>query len=174
MEQVRSWSLLAVALGLLMAAACSRAVPGTPSADAGARGPVAGSPSGGPSTSATRARAPTLESDVLADECLLDAAQLGALLDRSLRVEQAAVRRADGTISSSCYAATRDAPAAPVAVINGHGAAQRRVAPCRSVATATAASRASFASSLVRVRSGARNRRRNASERRPCATCSPV
>ena len=53
---------------------------------------------------------------------------------------------------------------------NGAGPDQRRVAPNRSAATATAASRAALASSFVKVRSGARNRRANASERCPSAT----
>jgi hypothetical protein len=55
---------------------------------------------------------------VLADECLLDAAQLGALLGRPVRAEQSDVRRDDGTLSTSCYAAALDEPRAPLAAIN--------------------------------------------------------
>jgi hypothetical protein len=127
----RRWGLLLVALGLLVAA-CSRAVLGTPSAVAGgaAEGPAAApalaqpSSSAPPSAAATAggapsvARAPALRSDVLADECLLDAAQFGVLVGRPVRAEQAEVRRADGTRSTSCYAAAVDEPGAPLAAIN--------------------------------------------------------
>ena len=70
------------------------------------------------SASPTRARTPALESDVLADECLLDAAQLGALLGRPVRVEQSVVRRDDGTRSTSCYAGAVEGKPAPLAAIN--------------------------------------------------------
>jgi hypothetical protein len=55
---------------------------------------------------------------VLADECLLDTAQLGALLGRPAQAEQSVVQRADGTRSASCYAAAVDGPRAPSAAIN--------------------------------------------------------
>ncbi len=72
---------------------------------------------GAPATTA-RARAPTLDADALADECLLDATQLGALLDRPVRAEQAVVRRTDGTRSTSCYVGPADGPREPLAAIN--------------------------------------------------------
>jgi hypothetical protein len=56
----------------------------------------------------------------------------------------------------------------------GWGHTRRRAAPVRVVAAATAASRAAVVSSVVSVRSGARNRRANASDLRPCPTCGPV
>ena len=55
---------------------------------------------------------------MLADECLLDAAQLGALLGRPVRVEQSVVRRDDGTRSTSCYAGATEGKPAPLAAIN--------------------------------------------------------
>ena len=98
--------------------ACSRAVAGAPSAAPGPTAfPSASTGAGTPATTA-RARAPALDTDVLADECLLDAAQLGALLDRPVRAENAAVRRADGTRSTSCYAGAADGPREPLAAIN--------------------------------------------------------
>jgi hypothetical protein len=73
---------------------------------------------GGTSTSATPVRALTLQADVLADECLLDAGQVSALLGRPARAEQSVVQRADGTRSAGCYAAAVDGPRAPSAAIN--------------------------------------------------------
>ena len=116
------WMLPAV-LGLLVVlSACSRAVAGSPSAAPAPTAfpsafPTASAGADTPATTA-RARAPALDSDVLADECLLDAAQLGALLDRPVRAENAAVRRADGTRSTSCYAGAADGPQEPLAAIN--------------------------------------------------------
>jgi hypothetical protein len=133
MEHRRWRWLLPTLIGLLMIVnACSRAVPGAPSAAPGSAAiPPAESPAGGTavgsavvsavvsaSASPPRARAPALESDVLADECLLDAAQLGALLGRPVRVEQSVVRRDDGTRSTSCYAGAVDGKPAPLAAIN--------------------------------------------------------
>ena len=111
--------MLPPVLGLLMVVSgCSRAVAGAPAAaPAPTAAPSASIDAGRPATT-VRARAPTLEADVLADECLLDAAQLGALLDRPVRAEQAVVRRADGTRSTSCYAGAADGPREPLAAIN--------------------------------------------------------
>ena len=92
-------------LGLLMVlSACSRAVAGAPSAAPGPTAfPSASTGAGTPATTA-RARAPALDTDVLADECLLDPDQLAALLGRSVRPpEQSVVRRDDGSRSTSCY-----------------------------------------------------------------------
>ena len=131
---VRRWWLLVVALGLLVVPACSRAVPGSPSAvppgDAVGRPsppavPSPSSPSSSPpgatigaAPSTPRAHAPALVSDVLADECLLDGAQFRLLLGRAVRAEQSVVRRTDGTQSTSCYATAVDDPGTPVAAIN--------------------------------------------------------
>ncbi len=113
--------MLPAVIGLLMASSgCSRTVVGMPAAAPG----LSASPSASPSTDAgtpattARARAPTLDADALADECLLDAMQLGALLDRPVRAEQAVVRRADGTRSTSCYVGPADGPREPLAAIN--------------------------------------------------------
>jgi len=111
--------MLPTVLGLLMVmSACSRAVAGTPSAAPGPTAfPSSSTGAGTPATTA-RARAPALETDVLTDECLLDTAQLGALLGRPVRAENAAVRRADGARSISCYAGAADGPREPLAAIN--------------------------------------------------------
>ena len=63
-------------------------------------------------------RAPTLDADALADECLLNATQFGELLDLPVRPEQAVVRRADGTRSFSCFVTPADGQPAPLAAIN--------------------------------------------------------
>ncbi len=135
MEHRRRRWLRPTLIGLLMVvSACSRAVPGTPSTAPGSAAgpPRADSPAGSTavgsavvgsavvsaSASPTRARTPAVETDVLADECLLDAAQLGALLGRPVRVEQSVVRRDDGTRSTSCYAAAVEGRPAPLAAIN--------------------------------------------------------
>ena len=72
---------------------------------------------GTPATTA-RARAPALDTDVLADECLLDAAQFGALLDRPVRPRTRRCAALDGTRSTSCYAGATDGPREPLAAIN--------------------------------------------------------
>lgn len=110
--------MLPVVLGLLVVtSACSRAVAGAPSAAPGPSAmPTASTGATTPTTA--RARAPALDTDVLADECLLDAPQLGALLDRPVRAGNAAVRRADGTRSASCYVGATDGPREPLAAIN--------------------------------------------------------
>jgi hypothetical protein len=140
MEHVERWLLLPVALGLLVAAACSRSVAGIPTALPDGTGPPpaaapaaaapptavpptaaipgSGTVTGGPSPSAAPVRATTLQPDVLADECLLDATQLGALLGRPARAEQAVVQRPDGTRGASCYVAAVDGPQAPSAAMN--------------------------------------------------------
>jgi len=95
--------MFVIVLGLLVpGSGCSRTVAGAPSAVPGAP-PAAPASAGSASSATARARAPTLQSDVLADECLLDAGQFGALLGRRVRAEQSVVRRADGTRSTSCY-----------------------------------------------------------------------
>jgi hypothetical protein len=57
-----------------------------------------------------------LDADPIADECLLNASEFGALVDRPVRPpEQGTIRRSDGSPSSSCVAtAGRD----PLALIN--------------------------------------------------------
>lgn len=111
--------MLPAVLGLLVVmSACSRAVAGAPSAAPGPSAiPTASTGAGTPAPTA-RARAPALDTDVLADECLLDTPQLGALLDRPVRAGNAAVRRADGTRSASCYVGATDGPREPLAAIN--------------------------------------------------------
>ncbi len=99
----------------------------------GARDPTTGAapsverpaapPSSPPSDRPTRppaapGRPPALEADVLADECLLNSAQLAALLGTPVRApEQTVVRRDDGSRSSGCSVTAKGDPA-PLAAIN--------------------------------------------------------
>jgi hypothetical protein len=112
-----------VLLVLTAAAGCSRTVPGNPMA-AAPPSSVAASPPSGPMPrsappSRSVARAITLESDVLRDECLLDAAQFTALLGRPVQTpKQAAVRRADGSRSAGCHAGSIQGARTPLAAIN--------------------------------------------------------
>jgi hypothetical protein len=118
--------VLLVLLGLLLAGTgCSRMVAGSATAAPSASSPVATSSttsgpaprSAPPSTPAVRTTA--LESDVLPDECLLDAAQFTALLGRQVRPpQQSPVRRNDGSRSSSCYAGSVQGARTPLAAIN--------------------------------------------------------
>ncbi len=107
------------------------AVPVEPAPDA--RDPTAGAarsvepsvepPTSPPSGRPTRppaapGRPSGVEADVLADECLLDPAQLAALLGTPVREpEQTVVRRDDGSRSSGCSVTATDDPA-PLAAIN--------------------------------------------------------
>ena len=88
---------------------------------------MAGVPSAAaPHTSPTAIATPTapaapavLQPDVLADECLLDARQLRALLGRPVRAPaQSVVRRDDGSRSSGCHAGAAKGDPAPSAAIN--------------------------------------------------------
>jgi len=105
------------------AAAPLHAFPVTPTATSGSArvGPAAPAEAGTPASVADAESSPgpaALAPDVLADECLLDAAQFGALLDRPVRAENEAVHRLDGTRSTSCYAGAADGPREPLAAIN--------------------------------------------------------
>jgi hypothetical protein len=132
-----AWRRAVVLLGLLVAlAACSRSVAGTPTVAGvppsatplNASVPTQPVPAGSasarsPTPSAAGSPAPTavpeLESDVLADECLLDTGDFGALLGRDvLPPEQTVVRRDDGSRSSSCYANAAKGVPTPLAAIN--------------------------------------------------------
>jgi hypothetical protein len=98
--------VLAVVLGA-PAAGCTVTVPGT----AAAAAPDAGTGSPGPA--GTRSE---LVADPVADECLLNASEFGALVGGPVQPpEQATVARGDGSAGSSCVATSgRD----PVAMIN--------------------------------------------------------
>lgn len=124
---------LGLLLALVLAAAvagCTRVVAGTAAVapphafpitaaappPAGPVPPAAGAVRpGGPSPggSAATVAPATLEPDVVADECLLDGAELTALLGRPVGPpRQSVTTRDDGSRSSSCYAAPGD-PGAP-------------------------------------------------------------
>jgi hypothetical protein len=125
---------LLVAVLVPVASGCSRAVAGAArpapptvpvAAGAPTRGetaPPAASVTGSAvavSAPARRASAVELQSDVLPDECLLDADELRALLGRAvLAPEQMVVARDDGSRSSSCYANAAEGYPTPLAAIN--------------------------------------------------------
>lgn len=105
-------------LGPVLAAAvllggCSQVVPGAATA-----APPAVPAAPDPATPGPGAPAPRsgLTADVVADECLLNAAEFGALLGEAVRPPaQGAVTRDDGSSSSSCVAT---AGTEPLALIN--------------------------------------------------------
>ena len=115
----------ALALAALVAAtpACSTTVAGTgrpagpdPVAAEAPDPPAAPSPA--PSTEPAPERS-ALDSDVVDDECLLDALQFTALLDRSvLPPEPGELVRPDGTRVTSCVASSAAAFPTPLAAIN--------------------------------------------------------
>lgn len=86
--------------------ALAHGVPGTEPAPA----PASGSPSDGP-----------LVPDVMADECLLTAAEFTALLGVSVRAAEATVAPSDAIRVPSCVAVTTAAPGRPVGVVNVYG-----------------------------------------------------
>lgn len=142
---MRSRDLLPLLLGLLVAlgaAGCSRAVEGRPAAAPAAPATETTNPAE-PSASPTTvpARPSALEPDVLADECLLDAAQLAALLGRPVRApEQVVVSRDDGSRSSGCYVTASGDDPAPLAAINVYRV--RSGTPVQFVRAAAGAGRA--------------------------------
>jgi hypothetical protein len=90
-------------------AGCTETVPGTPVA-APAEPAVAEQP---PTSPPTRAG---LEADVIADECLLNADELGLLVGEAVKPPaQGTVKRPDGSTGSSCVATAGNEP---VAMIN--------------------------------------------------------
>ncbi len=117
--------------------------PGAPTsaaAESGRLPPAAGARSGEPRTTAGAA-AVGLEPDVLADECLLDARRLAALLGRPVgQPEQSVVRRDDGSRSSSCYARPAEGAPAPLAAVNVYRV--RAGTPTQVVRAAAAGGRA--------------------------------
>jgi hypothetical protein len=112
---VRRGRLGVAAVVIVLAAAvpgCAEVVPGvalpTPSAGAEATAPASPVASPGPRSG--------LDADPIADECLLDAAEFGALVGTAVRPPaQDNVPRRDGSAGSSCVAT---AGTDPVAMIN--------------------------------------------------------
>lgn len=119
MRTGRAAAALALAVLVAAAAACSTTVAGT-GRPAGP-GPVAAEapdPSAAPSAEPAPERS-ALTSDVLDDECLLDALEFTALLDRSvLPPEPGELVRPDGTRVTSCVASSASAFPTPLAAIN--------------------------------------------------------
>lgn len=110
----------ALALAALAAtAACSTTVAGAGrAADPGPVAAEAPDPSAAPPTGPAPERS-ALSSDVVDDECLLDALEFTALLDRSvLPPEPGELVRPDGTRVTSCVASSASAFPTPLAAIN--------------------------------------------------------
>lgn len=89
-------------------------VPGEPAPASAAPAGTGGAPAAAPP-----AERSGLEADVVEDECLLNAAEFGALVGVAVHPpEQGTVQRPDGSRSSSCVAT---AGTEPVAMINVYG-----------------------------------------------------
>lgn len=111
--EVRFAGLAAVGLAVVVAG-CTQVVPGQGVAAAPPPDPTAPATTAAPAPPA--APRSGLVADVLADECLLNASEFGALVGQAVRPpEQGGVSRSDGSTSSSCVAT---AGAEPVAMIN--------------------------------------------------------
>lgn len=104
------------AVGLaVVTAACTQVVPGTGTA-AGPGLPVITTTSAPTTATAPPTPRSSLEADVLPDECLLNASELGALVGEAVRPPvQGTVDRGDGSVGSSCVATADNEP---VAMIN--------------------------------------------------------
>jgi hypothetical protein len=140
MRTGRAAAALALAALVAATAACSTTVAGT-GRPAGPD-PVAAEapdPSAAPSPGPAPDRS-ALDSDVLDDECLLDALQFTALLDRSvLPPEPGELVRPDGTRVTSCVASSASAFPTPLAAINVY--APRTGTPAEFVRAAPASGR---------------------------------
>lgn len=103
--------LLVVVLG-----GCTQVVPGVPVPMIAEPAPL--STAGPPATPAGPAAPRSgLDADVLADECLLNASELGSLVGEAVRPpEQSTVTRSDGTTGSSCLATSGGEPRALINV----------------------------------------------------------
>lgn len=119
MRTGRAATALALAALVAATAACSTTVAGT--GRAADPGPVAAEVPG-PTPAPPAGPAPersALSSDVVDDECLLDALEFTALLDRSvLPPEPGELVRPDGTRVTSCVASSASAFPTPLAAIN--------------------------------------------------------
>lgn len=123
MRRATGLRVLPLLLALLAAAAgCTRAVVGVPSAAPPHASPLSTTPAAAPAPApapAAPAGPSRLEPDVLADECLLDAARFAALLGVPVRTPtQSVVRRDDGSRSSGCYVGPAGGDPAPLAAVN--------------------------------------------------------
>ncbi len=103
---------------LAAAAGCTATVPGTAAPAPPVVVDATPSPSSAPAAPPPGPRS-GLDVDVLPDECLLNAAEFGALVGRPVRPpEQSTVRRENGSTSSGCVAT---ADGEPVAMMNVYG-----------------------------------------------------
>lgn len=114
---MRGWTVTIAASAVLLAG-CSSVVAGTPAAVAprvpGATSTTAAPPS--PTLGPPAGPRGALQADVLPDECLLNAAEAGALVGTAVRPpEQGSVPRPDGSSGAGCVAV---AGTDPVLLIN--------------------------------------------------------
>lgn len=106
---VRACAVLAVGV-LPLAGGCTTVVPGSATAASGTASAEPAGPPGSPGLGSG------LEADVLPDECLLTAVELGELVGEPVQPpEQGTVERGDGSVSASCVAT---AGSEPVALVN--------------------------------------------------------
>jgi hypothetical protein len=126
-----------VAVLAVAAAGCTTVVPGS----AEAASPVVPAASSAQQEPAPAPPRSGLDVDPVDDECLLDAAEFGALIGEAVRPpEQGSVRRGDGSSSSSCVATSGSEP---LAMINVYGV--RSGTPADYVRTGTAGGRRELA-----------------------------
>lgn len=112
---MRHAALVSTLLACAVATGCTTVVPGSGSAALPGAAPA---PATAPPTAGVPAGPRSgLQADVVADECLLNASEFGALVGTAVRPpEQGTVRRADGSESSSCVATSGSEPVAMVNV----------------------------------------------------------
>jgi hypothetical protein len=109
--------LCVLAAVVALASGCTETVPPGPGVAAPDLVPSVPAPPIDPSAAAGPSFG--LDADVLADECLLDAAQLQALVGEPvLAPKQGSVQRPDGSSASSCYVQAAEGSPAPIAAIN--------------------------------------------------------
>jgi hypothetical protein len=131
----RAFPALFLALLAVLPGGCTRTVIGTPvavppvapttvpdSVGAGASTERPPAPTAGVEATSPSGRTPApgmLQPDVLADECLLDTAQMTALLGSPMRPpEQSMIQRDDGSRGSSCFTGPAGGAAGPMAAVN--------------------------------------------------------
>ncbi len=106
-------------LAAVLASGCARSVDGVPSPVAAPPSAVATEPPGTSRTAAPARPRGALDSDVLSDECLLDATQFAALIGEPvLEPENLTVHRGDGTTGTSCWAHAAEGFPTPIGAIN--------------------------------------------------------
>ncbi|MGH3568124.1 MAG: hypothetical protein ACRDRH_19265 [Pseudonocardia sp.] len=108
-----------LALTISLATGCTQVVSGVGIPVPATTTPETTTPADSPDPPAVSGPRSPLNGDVIADECLLDAGQLGELVGEPVLVPtQATVDRDDGSSGSACYVDAATRPPAPVVAIN--------------------------------------------------------